>query len=72
MIIKKPWRRVKCREWDRDTKKFQSVTTVDYVGYFLFGFIPLYLIKVRSTIGDSDLKIETYVGDYKDYLLGKK
>ena len=46
MIVKKLYRRVKCRWWDKERKVFENATITDYVGWFLFGFIPIYLIEL--------------------------
>lgn len=46
MIVKKLYRRVRCRWWDKKREVFENVTTTDYVGWFLFGFIPIYLIQL--------------------------
>lgn len=42
MIVKKPWRRVKCSQWNKKTKNFDWVEVTDYIGYFILGFIPLF------------------------------
>ena len=46
MIVKKLYRKVKCRWWNKERKVFEDVTTTDYIGWFLFGFIPIYLIQL--------------------------
>lgn len=46
MIVKKLYKRVKCRYWNKERKVFENVTTTDYIGWFLFGFIPIYLIQL--------------------------
>lgn len=46
MIIKKLYRKVKCRWWNKERKVFENTTTTDYIGWFLFGFIPIYLIEL--------------------------
>lgn len=46
MIIKKLYRRIKCRWWNKNLKEFEDTTITDYVGWFLFGFIPVYLIEL--------------------------
>lgn len=46
MIVKKLYRRVGLRWWDKDRKVYQNTTVTDYVGWFLFGLIPIYLIQL--------------------------
>lgn len=46
MIVKKLYRRVRCRWWDKEREVFENSTITDYVGWFLFGFIPIYLIEL--------------------------
>ena len=46
MIVKKLWRRVRCQWWDKKRKVYQLTTIREYVGWFLFGFIPVYLIQL--------------------------
>ena len=46
MIVKKLYRRVRCRWWDKERKVFENTTVTDYVGWFLFGIIPIYLIEL--------------------------
>lgn len=48
MIMKKYKRVVKCRDWNKDRKKFEHIIRIDYIGWFLFGLIPLYLIKLNQ------------------------
>jgi hypothetical protein len=42
MITKKLRRVVKCKWWDKKYKIYHNVTYTCYLGYYLFGFIPLY------------------------------
>jgi hypothetical protein len=69
MIVKKPWIRVKCEMWNNTTKEFELVFTKYYIGYFLLGFIPLYLIKIRETIKFNKEEIDTYVSTYGKLLI---
>ena len=46
MIIKKLYRKIRCKWWDKERKVFQNTTITEYVGWFLFGFIPIYLIEL--------------------------
>lgn len=46
MIVKKLYRKVKCKWWNKERKVFENVITTDYIGWFLFGFIPIYLIQL--------------------------
>ena len=46
MIIKKLYRKVRFKNWNKKRNKFEKITTIDYMGWFLFGFIPIYLIEL--------------------------
>lgn len=46
MIIKKLYRKSKFRWWDKERRVFENTTVTDYIGWFLFGFIPIYLIEL--------------------------
>ena len=46
MIIKKLYRASKTKSWDKERNVYEIVTITDYVGWFLFGFIPIYLIEI--------------------------
>ena len=46
MIVKKLYRKTKCCDYDAERRVFGNVTTTDYIGWFLFGFIPIYLIEL--------------------------
>ena len=46
MIVKKLYRKTKCRWWNKKRQVFENTTVIDYVGWFLFGFIPIYLIEL--------------------------
>ena len=46
MIIKKLHRKVKCKWWDEERRVFEDTTVTDYIGWFLFGVIPIYLIEI--------------------------
>jgi hypothetical protein len=46
MIVKKLYRKVKNRWWNSERQVFENTTVTDYVGWFLFGFIPVYLIEL--------------------------
>jgi hypothetical protein len=46
MIVKKLYRSVRCRWWDEERQVFENITVTDYLGWFLFGFIPIYLIEL--------------------------
>lgn len=46
MVVKKLHRGVKCNDWNVIKNQFDEVVTSDYIGYFLFGFIPLYMKKI--------------------------
>jgi hypothetical protein len=46
MIVKKLYRRTKHRWWDEERGVFQNTTVYEYLGWFLFGIIPIYLIEL--------------------------
>ena len=46
MIIKKLYRASKTKSWDKERRVYEIVTITDYIGWFLFGFIPIYLIEI--------------------------
>lgn len=48
MVVKKLYRKVKCKRYDAKRRVFENVTTTDYIGWFLFGFIPIYLIELNK------------------------
>ena len=70
MIIKKLYRRCRYRWWDKERKVFQNTTITEYVGWFLFGFIPIYLIQLDKyeevDFEESGQGTLTY-GIYRDY-----
>ncbi len=69
MIVKKLFCKVKCDMWDKDKKEFLFITTTYYIGWFLFGRIPIYSMEI-------DQRIENRLGEkpeehqcayYKEY-----
>ena len=71
MIVKRLYRKVKCRWWDEKRKVFKNVTTTDYIGWFLFGFIPIYLIELGkyeelNFVDGEEAEVLEY-GIFKDY-----
>lgn len=50
MIVKKLYRRVHCTWWDDKRKVYENITVTDYFGWFLFGFIPIYLIELDKHV----------------------
>ena len=48
MIVKKLYRRVKSRWWNKEREEFENTTVTDYIGWFLFGIIPIYLIELNK------------------------
>lgn len=71
MVVKKLYRKVKCRWWDEKRKVFENTTRTDYIGWFLFGIIPIYLIELGKQeeldfIEGKDKEILEY-GIYKKY-----
>ena len=47
MLVKKPWRR---RGRTIKYNKSEWYTITDYIGYWLFGFIPVYLVVIDKFI----------------------
>lgn len=48
MIIKKPYRRVRSKWWNQKRGVYECTTVTDYIGWFLFGFMPIYLIELEK------------------------
>ena len=48
MIVKKLQRKIRYKWWDNKRKTFERTIIKEYVGWFLFGFIPIYLIELDS------------------------
>lgn len=46
MIVKKLYRRIINKAYNKKQKRFEHTTIIDYLGWFLFGFIPIYLIQL--------------------------
>ena len=46
MIVKKLYRKIRPKWWNKKRKVYECTTITDYVGWFLFGFIPIYLIEL--------------------------
>lgn len=46
MIVKKLYRSVQSKWWNKELKRYELTIVTDYLGWFLFGFIPIYLIKL--------------------------
>ena len=46
MLVKKLYRRVKVGWWNKERKTFEHSTVIDYIGWFLFGIIPIYIIEL--------------------------
>ena len=70
MIIKKLYRKTKCRWWNKKRNVFENVTTTDYIGWFLFGSIPIYLIelnKVEDVDFEESGKGRFEYGIFKEY-----
>lgn len=43
MLVKKLYRSVHCGDWNKELKRYDEIIVRDYVGYFIFGIIPIYL-----------------------------
>lgn len=50
MIVKKLYRKIRSKWWDKKRKVYQNTTITDYMGWFLFGFIPIYLIELDTYV----------------------
>lgn len=70
MIVKKLYRKCKSRWWNEKRKVFENTTVKEYIGWFLFGFIPIYLIQLdkyeRVDFEGQGEDTITY-GIYRDY-----
>lgn len=55
MIVKKLYRKIRFKDWDKERRVFEETKITDYLGWFLFGFIPIYLIKL-DTVDEYDFK----------------
>ncbi len=55
MIVKKLYRRIKNKWWNKERGVFENTTITDYMGWFLFGIIPIYLIEL-DTYEDFDFE----------------
>lgn len=63
MIIKKLYRKCKHKWWNKERMVYESTTITDYIGWFLFGVIPIYLIELDTHVevdfdetGKSDIR----------------
>lgn len=69
MIVKRLYSKTKCEMWDNDKKHFNFVITTYYIGWFLFGKIPIYSMEidvmVKNNLGE---EVEEYRHvDYRTY-----
>ena len=46
MIVKKLHRRIQNKWWNKELKYYELTVVTDYMGWFLFGFIPIYLVQL--------------------------
>jgi hypothetical protein len=46
MIIKKLYRKCNFKWYNRKRKVHELISVKEYIGWFLFGFIPIYLIEL--------------------------
>lgn len=70
MIVKKLHRKFKT--WNAlDEKKTEYDDIVDYIGYYLFGFIPIYLKQIdKFTRSETGFEIrEDVITEHKDKIL---
>lgn len=75
MIVKKLYRKVKLKWWNKERQKHELTIITDYVGWFLFGFIPIYLIqldkieKYKPNDDEEELKIREAIREDYNYLM---
>lgn len=69
MIVKKLYRKIKCKWWNKKRKVYENTTITDYMGWFLFGFIPIYLIELDTYM---DIDFEESGEDIIRYGVNKK
>lgn len=75
MIVKKAYSKVRCKHWNKKRHTFEVINVTNYVGWFLFGFIPIYLIELEkySKVDFEDSGEETVryglVDRFKEYLI---
>lgn len=55
--------------WNKQTREFDYITTKTYIGYFLFGVIPIYMILIKQDKSFGKEKWETFVNDYERLLI---
>ena len=64
MLVKKLYRKVKCKEYDAERRVFGNVTTTDYLGWFLFSFIPIYLIELDKKVKFNSVETGEFTAGY--------
>lgn len=70
MIVKKLHRSVRPRFYEKKTNNFLYDEVRDYIGYYLFGFIPIYVKMInRMDIWQNDNGTENKLtfGVYEDF-----
>ena len=50
MIVKKLYRKIKFKGWDKKRNVYEIKFINDYIGWFLFGVIPIYLTLIDSVV----------------------
>ena len=66
MIVKKLFFKTKCEFYDKEKKKFNFVITTYYIGWFLFGRIPLYIVEIDKEV-DNRIDDEPKTYQHKSY-----
>ena len=78
MIIKKLYRRVQSKWWNKKINKWQLTIVTDYMGWFLFGFIPIYLIRLdkrefwQPDDGSEEIELRAGITTKYSYLITKE
>ena len=62
MIVKRLYCKVKSEMWDSSKMHFNFVITTYYIGWFLFGKIPIYLTEIDKIVNN---KLEEEVKEYR-------
>jgi hypothetical protein len=71
MIVKKLYRKCKHKWWNKERMTYENTIITDYIGWFLFGCIPIYLVELGKNeeldyIEGEEAEVFEYKV-YKDY-----
>lgn len=69
MLVKKLYCKIKCEMWDNDKRQHNFIITTYYIGWFLFGRIPIYSMEIDKTVKNKlgeEIKEYQHV-DYRNY-----